>query len=93
MTYETFEKIITDLEQLSARNSAAYKLGIDMINYTDDYFGVINPLMKEAFGEEGESRISWYLYEKQGRKDFQATDKDGNEICFDVSELYALVNG
>lgn len=92
MTYETFEKIITTLEQLSVQSSAAYKLGVDLSEYTDKHFEVINLLLKEAFGEDGSHWVSWFLYERDGRKDMKAWDKDGNEICFDIPSLWKEVS-
>jgi len=88
MELEKFTEIINTLEKLQERQSAAYKLGIDLSNFTDDFHGIINELFKAIYSTEGYDWISWYAFEKDfGRADHVAT-QDGEPICFDIPSLW-----
>ena len=54
MTLEEFTELILATKRYEERFSALYKLGVDLLNLNDDYYAhVVNPLMLEAFGEDG----------------------------------------
>jgi hypothetical protein len=93
MTYEQFEKLIITIEKVRERSSAIYDWGLDIINFEDDYFNIVNILMDCVFDQEGHDWIDWYLYERIGfnGKTNLATDKDGNEICYDIPSLWETV--
>jgi len=93
MKLEVFERIITQIEKQHERSSAAYGLGIDLLDFEDEYCGIITHLLKAYYGEAGEDWISWYLYERDslsGDKN-QAWDKDKNPICYDIPSLWKHV--
>jgi hypothetical protein len=93
MTYEQFKDLIETIEKVRERSSAIYDLGLDLINFEDEYYKIINILMNSVFDDEGHDWIDWYLYERIGfnNKVNLATDKDGNEICYDIPSLWETV--
>ena len=93
MTYETFEKLIKDLQGISDRHSKLYDLGMDMINFDEPNQRVITILMDEAFGKEGTDWINWFLYERVSPSGnvLEAWDKDNNPICYDIKSLWEEV--
>jgi hypothetical protein len=93
MTKENFKRIVGLLEAHSYSSQMIYKHGIETANFTNDLQEVISILMKEAFGEEADDWISWWLYEKDfgKREDIKAYDKDGTEILDTIDELYDYI--
>jgi len=92
MTLETFTVLIEGIQKQSKKTHELYKHGVDLLAFNDDYYGeVVHPLMLEAFGKEGVDWIDWYIYEKDGREDMKAWDKEGNEICHDIESLYNTI--
>jgi hypothetical protein len=93
MTYEKFKTIIETLETSSEKSSALYKLGVDLMDYTDSYQALISLLLKETFGETGADWIDWYLYERPSFKDTNnhAWDENGKAICYDIPSLWETV--
>jgi len=64
-----------------------------LIEFLDPLYKADEILMTKAFGEEAAEMISWFMYEKDfGRRDdIKAWDKDDNEICRTVDQLYDYV--
>jgi hypothetical protein len=93
MKYEQFKKLIETIEHIKKRTSSIYDLGLDLINFEDEYFKIVNILMDSVFEKEGHDWIDWYLYERDGFKDKKnlATDGNGNEICYDIPSLWKTV--
>ncbi len=93
MTYEQFKDLIETTEKARERSSAIYDLGLDLINFEDLHYKIINILMKSVFDEEGRDWIDWYLYERIGfsGKTNLATDGNGKEICYDIPSLWETV--
>ena len=93
MTYNTFEKLIKELQVTSNRYSKLYDLGVDLINYDEPNQRIISLLMEEIFAKEGKDWIDWYLYEKvtHSGEILKAWDKDDNEICYDIPSLWETV--
>jgi len=90
MTYKQFKEMMELIEKIRDRSSAICDLGLDLINFEDDYYKIINMLMDAIFDEEAHGWIDWYLYERVGFKNKVnlATDKDGNSICYDIPSLW-----
>lgn len=93
MNYEVFESIIIKLEKLSERSQKFYDLGLDLINYEDDFQNVISTLLSAYYSEQGYDMISWYMCE---RIDFNGKintwiDDDNKEIEMDIKYLYKEV--
>ena len=93
MTYEQFKRVIEKLEKVRERSHALYKLGINLMDHEEVYHEIITDLMFSVFNAEGKDWIDWYLYERTGFTDKVnlATDKDGNEICYDIPSLWEEV--
>lgn len=93
MKYETFEKLITELQSISGRYSKLYDLGVDLINYDEPNQKVISLLMEELFGKDGMGWIDWFVYERISHSGeiLKAWDKDGNEICYNIESLWEEV--
>jgi len=94
MTLTTFTKLIETFEAQSLKKHEAYKIGIDLLNFDEEYYGgVIQPLLVEVFGPEGLDWVEWYLYERDliTGKLAKAWDEHGNEICHNIPSLYQTV--
>lgn len=92
MKREVFIHVLDKIRNKSNKIDELYALGIDLINFSDDSNEVINILLEVYYGKEGADWISWYLWEHdlKGGK-YQATDKDGNPICYDDRSLWEEV--
>jgi hypothetical protein len=93
MNFNEFKEIVELLKKVSERSHNMYNLGIDLLDYDEDFHKAITILMKSVFEEEGYNWISWYLYERDGfdGKVLLATDADGNEICHNIESLWSTV--
>jgi hypothetical protein len=95
MRLEVFEAIITKIKSQADKSFDLLQMGIDLMNYEDDYSAIISLFFKAYYGEEGDDWISWFLYDREsftkGGEPNQAWDKDGNEICYDIPSLWKTV--
>ena len=93
MNFEQFKTLIEALQKVSDKYSKLCDLGIDTMNYDEDYQKVISLLMECAFNEEGKEWIDWYLYERVGfdGRILQAWDENNNEICHNIESLWDTV--
>lgn len=93
MKLEVFKKLLYVMRQQEEKLNAAYKLGIDLINFFDDGGNATSLLLSVYYGEEGKDWIDWYLYERDSNSaDInQAMDKDNNPICYDDESLWKEV--
>lgn len=93
MEFKQFKTVIETLEKVRKRSHAIHVLGIDLMDYDENFHIAIQALMEAVFTEEGEDWISWYLYERPGLGDTpnKATDQDGNEICHNIESLWDTV--
>lgn len=89
MTYKNFSEIIDRLKSQHQLVGAACKLKIDLIEFSDDLYKIIDILFKEVYGEEGKEWIDWFLYDHVGDENGKkAWDKAGNPICYSVESLW-----
>ena len=89
MDLKTFTTLIEGIRTQINKTQDLYMHGVDLLSFNDDYYkNVVYPLMLESFGKEGVDWIDWYIYEKDGREDMKAWDKEGNEICQNIESLY-----
>ena len=95
MTLEKFTKLINDLKALQDKMTELYKVGVDISDILlDPYWGVINDLLRELYGEQGFGWIEWFCSENDfSRKGMQAWDENKNPICFDIPSLYEYLRG
>lgn len=86
MDFKNFQHLILKLQTTSERDQEIYKLGVDLINFTDDYHSIIAVLLKTYYSEEGEDIISWWLYEDVEKKIY---NKKG-EVIEDLTSIESL---
>jgi len=93
MKRKQFYKLMHLIEKQSMVIDRASDLSIDLLEFMDPIFTANDILIKEAFGEEAAEMISWFMYEKEFglREDMKVWDKDENEICKTVDQLYDYV--
>ena len=99
MKLEQFKIVMDLIDKADKRNDILYKNGIDSIEYSDLYHGIITELFKEIFTDEGWDWIAYYLYEIpmfrgvfSDGKDYYATEEDGTPIYLrNVEELYSYL--
>ena len=85
MKKEAFIDLIERMKATSESVSEAYRLKIDLIEFSDSWEQIITILLKELFTEEGYEWISWWLCEN-GR---EAWEENGTPIPMDtVEDLY-----
>jgi len=90
MKLDKFKQLIEDIKALQDKSTQLYKIGVDIHDLVlDPYWGVINNLLKEIYGEQGEEWISWWCFDNDfGKKGHGAWDEAGNVICQDVESLW-----
>jgi hypothetical protein len=91
MNQQVFTHILNALRDNSKRIDGLYELGIDLINFSDDYNKVIDTLIKVYYGKEGADWIDWYLWERDLKGDQYQATRDGNPICYDDTSLWEEV--
>jgi hypothetical protein len=73
MTYENFLKVILTQKKMEEQVDAAYKLKIDLVDFVDDYYKMVQVLVKEVYGEEGWEWYSWFCWDNDyGTKDWSS---------------------
>jgi hypothetical protein len=89
MTYENFLKVILQLQKQDRIIDNLYKNNVDLIEFVDPYYVIIQTLMKEIYGEEGVDWFSWFCYENDfGTKGLEAWDENKNPICYSHETLW-----
>ena len=93
MTLEELQHLLNLMDADNKKIRDAYRLGIDLIEFTESAQEVVNTLLKHVFDEHQYETLSWWMYEKDyGRRaDLQMWDKDGNEVCRTVEELHQFL--
>ena len=94
MVYESFKTLIETIESSRKKSQEAYQLGIDLSEYNDPQFKVIDLLMQEAFGEEAKGWIDWFLYERVSPTGniLEAFDANKTPICYDIQSLWEEIS-
>lgn len=87
MDFKNFQHIILKLQVAFRRDHEAYKLGIDLINFTEDYHNVVNLLLKSYYGKEGEDIIGWWLYEDVEKNIY---DSETGEVIANLTTIESL---
>jgi hypothetical protein len=84
MTYEQFEKLITNCEKLHNDFSELYSMGFNFLEgkYTlEDYFDhIVDVALSSNYNEEGVDWINWFMFESDfGKKDWSKSKSLNNE--------------
>lgn len=74
-----FVSIVTMFDSLDKRSFEVESFGIDLVDYEDAYFTLIEDLIFEMYGEWKTQLIMWYVYER--------LDEEGNLTPLLVSEI------
>jgi hypothetical protein len=82
MTKESFIELIGKLKSNSDTIHQAYKLKIDLVEFTDPWENIITTLLEEVFTKDGCDTIEWWVYE-DGRNAWYA---DKTPIPLDTEE-------
>lgn len=93
MEYKKLEKYIQILSEQNKKANQAYKAGVDLLEFTDQYHAIFKMLWEEILTPEGLDWLEWFIYEKRAiegkiKKDLGAWDENGNPICEDLKGLY-----
>jgi len=96
MLLKDFEDFISVYRKALEKSEKLYALGIDLIDYADEYHNMISKLFKELYGSEGYDWFSWFCLESDfGKKEYDggygAFDADGKPICYDIKSLWELL--
>ena len=93
---ESFEKIILLMEEVQVRSTLLHSdFKLDLFNYEEKFYEVIDRLFTIHFGREASEVIFFYIYERinpDGTVN-QIADQDGNPIPLESpSDLWMLAN-
>lgn len=93
MELEKFKKILNLQAEHYQKEQKIYQLGLVLCDFNDPIQSVITALWQEVLTEEGEERISYFLYDKywisgEPNLEMKAYDKEGNEIIKTIEELH-----
>jgi len=93
---ESFEKIIQTMEEVQIRSTLLHaEFKLDLFNYEEKFYEVIDRLFAIHFGKEASEIIFFYIYERinpDGTAN-QLADVDGNPIPLESpSDLWVLAN-
>lgn len=93
MTLEVFKEIIETIKAQSEKANSLYKLGVDVIEFTEPYDKIWSLLLKVYYGKAGEDWISWFIFDRDSISGDpnQAWDENGNPICYDIPSLWKHV--
>jgi hypothetical protein len=93
---ESFEKIIQTMEEVQVRSTLLHaEFKLDMFDYEEKFYEVIDRLFTMHFGREAAEIIFFYIYERMNPDGTvnQLADIDGNPIPLDTpSDLWTLAN-
>jgi hypothetical protein len=93
---ESFEKIILTMEEVQVRSTLLHaEFKMDMFDYEEKFYEVIDRLFSLHFGREAAEVIFFYIYERMNPDGTvnQLADVDGNPIPLESSsDLWELVN-
>ena len=90
MTLEVFKEVVRLLKEQSDRDSAIYKIGVDLSEFESPLQTVVSHLIGSLYGKDGKETFEWWCYEKEwGTKtDLEMTDSEGNLMCETIEDLH-----
>jgi hypothetical protein len=86
MTKEKLIEILNLLKEMNKKGNQVYKLGIDIIDFLDGYYVIINNFFNCIFVTEGYEFIDWWLYENVKKIIYE---KNGVEINLEKVEDFS----
>ena len=93
MTLTELQHLLNLMDADNKKIRDAYRLGIDLTEFTESAQEVVNTLLKHVFDEHQYECLSWWMYERDfgRRENLQMWDADGNEVCRTVEELHQFL--
>ena len=93
MTLQELTHLMNLMDADNKKIRDAYRLGIDLTEFTESAQEVVNTLLKHVFDEHQYECLTWWMYEKDfgRREDLQMWDADGNEVCRTIEELHQFL--
>ena len=89
MTYNQFLKVVLTLQKQNKAVNNIYKNSVDLTNFLDPYYVIIEILITEVYGELGASWFNWFCFDNDfGHGTLSAKDENGNPICFSFESLW-----
>lgn len=97
MTFDNFKQIIDSMVKSSSRLDKTHEIGIDLLEFVENYNQSIHFLWGQLLTIEGLDWFDWFMYEKNyiqdgiGNPEMQAFSKTNDEeveICKDLEGLY-----
>lgn len=90
MKFEVFQEIVQLLQKQNVAEQKAYDAGIELYNFNDAIHFAITHLIGAVYGKEGLDTFDWWCYEKEWgtNTDLSMTDREGNQLCQTLEELY-----
>lgn len=100
MTFKEFKTATDYMLEHHKKVISAYKLNIDLIEFSDTQEKLLSMLWRQILTDNGKEWLDWFMYEKdyiedgKGRKELNAWDDDGKEICKTLKGLheYLVIN-
>jgi hypothetical protein len=86
-----FESIILNLQLLKVREHKINEGGLEIANYVDGYYKVINTLLKTIFNDKQLDLIEWFLYERDPKRGLIATETitgESREVCYSIDSVW-----
>jgi hypothetical protein len=90
-----FISMVDTLSKLDDRTSILMDMGIDLIQYEDPYFQLIESLILKAYGPLKGNIILWWCGERKlsDVKMYNMVDENGNgTVISNVNQLYTYLN-
>lgn len=93
MVFEKFKEIIDLMVKSSSNLHKSFDIGLDLIEFTEDYSQTIRLLWMNLLTDEGIEWLDWFLYEKDyihdgiGRSDINAYSTIHNELTKDEEKI------
>jgi hypothetical protein len=98
MNKELFEEIILKLQLAQEKHHQLYKLGIDLMEFTEPYERIIDVLFQSHFNKDQLQWIDWYLYERtsftkngEPNQAWKTVNGEQIEICHHIDSLWETV--
>jgi predicted protein tyrosine phosphatase len=96
MTKQSFEKIILNLQVARKKSRELYNLGVDLMQYDENYEHAIDEFFRVTFNADQLEWIDWFLYERECmngkiQKAWKKVGKKKVEICYDIDSLWETI--
>lgn len=90
MNLEVFKEVVRLLKEHQENVNAAYKVGVDLIDFCDPIASAVGHTIGSLYGKEGKETFDWWCYDKEWgtRKDLEMRNSDGVLVCDTIEDLW-----